>query len=150
MEQLEQTMQIYHTIYIGCLVVTLLFLTITIILIVRWRIWETTGILSEKVVTKGALGHKGKQEKSEKKAKRSQKLKSRADMVTEKLWYREAQNRTVLLQQQQEETVLLDAANQQNFGKTEYLQESQPMQEDEWQMQILDEIKKIHSKETIP
>lgn len=206
MEKLEQTMQLYHIIYVGCLVITLLLVTITIVLAIRWKIWEAVGILSGKVVTK-AVADVGKEKKQR---KESTTFNSAQGDATEKLWYREAQSgpplggvpvqggqSTVVLQQEQNATVLLQAepvnatvllqpenqnsangtvvldannenfgktenlladqnaengtvvlnADNENFGRTEHLMDEAPIQQNVWQMQILDEIMEIHSQE---
>lgn len=143
MEKLEQMMQVYHGIYLGCLAVMLLFLVIAVILFLRWRIWEAVGILTGRTAEKAISTGRVREADRKENRKNSQKKKSgkvSQGGATERLWYREAsreqepaaRQNTVLLEtenQAQEArqtgrgTVLLANSdnNGQNFGRTEYL-----------------------------
>lgn len=143
MERLEYLTGIYHTIYLISLVAMWVFLIITVVLAIKWRIWEAVAILHGKFPVKG---------ENKDKKKVPDRVKNPAiDDTTEKLWYRQAQNDEPMQQNnsQQEGHLQSDANLAENFGKTEYLPVRKEGPLGRAKIQILDEVIEIHSKERI-
>ncbi len=129
MEQLENMMEIYHLLYIVCLFVMLLFLVITVILFIRWKVWEAVGILSGRTAIKAIHIKKSFEPKI---------INVSPEVETEKLWYREAH--------QENSTVVLNVDQGEHFGATEQLENDGENRID-CGMIILDEVIAINSGE---
>lgn len=139
MEQLENMMEIYHLIYIVCLFAMLLFLVITVILFIKWRVWEAVGILSGKTAVKAINSGHVKKHHKKKKSKELKIINVNPEVETEKLWYREAH--------QDNSTVVLSMEQGEHFGATEHLEDEEKMID--CGIIILDEVIGVNSLERI-
>lgn len=132
MERLEQLMQIYHTVYLVCLLFLLIFGGVTIFLAFKWRIWEAVGILSGRKAMKALK--KGSVIKEAHKSREMQVVSAETPPVYQELPAHSAAS---------EYTMMLSS-----FGVTQKLQTSNPDNAGEG-MQILEEIMDIHTQERV-
>lgn len=138
MEQLERIMRLYHSIYLIAITGMIVIGVLTIILFIRWRIWEAIGILTGRTAMRAISSGQIKIVMQGNSVVNEDK--------TEKLWFREAQTTTISVDTG--EKTVTGAGESDNFGVTEHL-EFCPPKRSNLKMQILDEIIEIHSEERI-
>lgn len=138
MERLEQLMQIYHTVYLVCLLFLLIFGGVTVFLAFKWRIWEAVGILSGRNAMKALK--KGSVIKEARKSREMAAVPAETPSVLTMPSKSETMSSAMPAS---EHTMVLSG-----FGVTENLQTSRPDSAGEG-MQILEEIMDIHTQERV-
>lgn len=142
MEKIEQMISLYHTIFVCCLVMMILFLLIAVILFFGWRIRPAIGILTGRGAEK-AITAPLKKENKKRRMKHSERKEYHPHQLTGDDNVSADDNRTVMLCVQ-EKTMRLNGQATSLLAAGEGWGNAVEMQ-----MHILDIKMEIHSKERI-